>query len=407
MRITDTWLGGRHVDVEILGDRIHRIAPAGAMAGVADLTGGTICPPFAEPHVHLDATLLARRAPNLSGTLREGIANWAAIRPTLTADDVRNRALETVRAYVGFGCLRIRTHVDTGSRAAAEALLALRDELRGGVPGLRTTGGHPVKVELQVVAFPQEGLLRAPGRATQWKEIVALGVDAVGAIPHFERTQEEGRKSLTMAFGLAERLGLQVDLHCDETDDPHSRHLEVACAEALDRLMTRPGQVVAGHCTAMHSYENPHAAKVIELVRESGVLVVTNPLDNAVLQGRYDSYPRRRGHTRVDQLWDAGCPVGLGHDSVQDPWYPLGTANLLDAAYVLAHTAHLSGTHQMTRLFETLHGDNHLPFGGAPELEEGGRADLLWFAADDPTDALRTRLPPQVIVGGELLALRP
>ena len=361
--------------------------------GEVIVTGGLLTPPLAEPHVHLDATQLGARRPNRSGTLREGIANWAALRETLTADDVRARARQTLGWYASWGALRVRTHVDTAAVTAVEALLALRDEVAAD-----PTLGH---LQLQVVAFPQEGILRAPGRRAAWERAVDAGCDAVGAIPHFERTTEEGWESVRLAFALAERLGRMVDLHCDETDDPISRNLEVVCAEALDRGFQ--GRVVAGHCTALHSYANPHAAKVIELVADAEVQVVANPLDNVVLQGRYDGYPRRRGLTRVDELWDAGATVGIGHDSVVDPWYRLGTANLVDAAYMLVHLGHLTSEDQLRRAFRTLHADNHQPWGGAPSLGTGDPATLLWWPESDPIDVLRARPRPTVYVTGRRL----
>jgi len=224
---------------------------------------------------------------------------------------------------------------------------------------------------------------------------VAMGCDAVGAIPHFERTTEEGWRSVRLAFDLAERHGCFVDLHCDETDDPVCRNLEVVCAETLDRQLS--GRVVAGHCAALHSYDNPYAAKVIELVARSGVQVVANPLDNVVLQGRYDGYPRRRGITRVDELWEAGVSVGIGHDCVMDPWYRLGTANLLDAAYMLVHVSQLTSEEQMRRVFWTLTRENHLPFGGPPTIAVGQPARFLWWRETDPIEILRLRHPPKVL----------
>jgi len=347
--------------------------------------GGLITPPLAEPHVHLDAALLGARRPNRSGTLHEGIANWAVLREQLTAADLRDRAVQTAEMYAQTGTLRLRTHVDTGSLLAVETLLGLVGELasRG--------------VELQVVAFPQQGILRAPGRREQWAEAVAMGCHAVGGIPHFERTTEEGWASVRHVFDLAEAHGAMVDLHCDESDDPMVRNLEVVCAETIDRGFA--GRVVCGHCTALHSAPDPYAAKLIELVAEAGIQVVANPLDNVVLQGRFDGYPRRRGVTRVDELWAAGVPVGIGHDSVQDPWYRLGTGAMIDAAYMLVHVAQLTGEDQMRRVFHTLHGDNHLPFGGAPVLEEGGPARLLWWPHEDPIDLLRERSRPLVLRG--------
>ncbi len=375
-------LGENEVSLRVQDGRIARIsaAPLDPLPGEQIHQGGRITAPFAEPHVHLDAALLGARAPNKSGTLREGIANWSRLRAELTVEDVRARALETLEMYASHGTLRVRTHVDTGSLLAVETLIDLKTEAleRG--------------IELQVVAFPQEGILRAPGRQAQWEAAVALGCDAVGGIPHFERTAEEGWQSVRMAFDLAEKHGVMVDFHCDESDDPGARNLEVVCAETLDRGFA--GRVVAGHCTALHSYPNPHAAKVIELVAESGVQVVANPLDNVVLQGRYDSYPRRRGLTRVDELWAAGALVGIGHDSVQDPWYRLGTADMLDPAYMLLHLGQLTSDAEMRRIFFCLSGDNHLAFGGPPELVEGARAQLLWWEDLDPVEILRARPVP-------------
>ncbi|MBM4391576.1 MAG: amidohydrolase family protein [Deltaproteobacteria bacterium] len=373
----DTRCLDAQVDVLWDDDRgIAAVAPPGTLSGHEIVEGGLVTPPFAEPHVHLDAALLGARAPNRSGTLREGIANWARLREGLTRDDVIARARTTLAMYREHGCLRVRTHVDTGSLLAVEALLSMRD------------------ANLQVVAFPQEGILRAPRRREAWERAVEMGCDAVGAIPHFERTTEEGWESVRIAFRLAEKHGLRVDLHCDETDDPGSRNLEVACAEAMKETVPH---VVAGHCTAMHSYPQPYAAKVMELVASAGVQVVCNPLDNVVLQGRYDGYPRRRGLAPVDQLWAQGATVGIGHDSVQDPWYRLGTASLLDAAYMLVHVGQLTSETDMKRVVRTLHTENHDAFGPRPEIAPGARAMLWWDAADE-VELLRTRGKPRLLV---------
>lgn len=383
-------LGDERVDVLVYDGLIARVAPAGTLEeALADTVcrGGWLTPPLAEPHCHLDAALLADRAPNVSGTLVEGIENWAALAPSLSVEDIVSRATRTARMYAGWGCLRIRSHVDTECPAAVEALLQVREDLRD------------EGISLQIVAFPQRGILRAPGRQQAWERAVEAGCDVVGAIPHFERTHPEGDRSLELAFALAERWGRQIDVHCDETDDPHSRHLEQMCALTIDRSWGE--RVVASHCTAMHSYPNPHAAKVATLAGEAGLQVVTNPLDNSVLMGRYDSGPTRRGHTRVKALWAAGVPVGIGHDSVQDPWYPLGTANLMDAAYVLVHYAHLSGTEEMERVAATLWTDNHRPWGGAPQLVEGAEATLLWWPQTRGIDLLRERPRPSVFVRGQ------
>jgi cytosine deaminase len=385
MLFLDTRLGDQQVDVRIDHGRIARIAPAGTLTDAGDeevVRGGWLTPHMAEPHVHLDAALLGARRPNRSGTLREGIANWAVLREELTAADLRNRARTTARMYAATGTTRIRTHVDTGSLLAVGTLVDLREELAA------------EGITLQVVAFPQEGILRAPGRRQQWEEATALGVDAVGGIPHFERTTEEGWETVRMAFQLAETQGCQVDFHCDESDDPHSRNLEVVAAQTIDRGFG--GRVVAGHCTALHSYNHPYAEKVMELVATAGIQVVANPLDNVVLQGRYDRYPRRRGITRVDELWRFGATVGIGHDSVQDPWYRLGTARMLDAAYMLVHVAQLTSEEAMERAVATLWTENHLPFGAIPVLEEGAPAEMLWWPVASAAELLIHRPDPVV-----------
>ena len=281
--------------------------------------------------------------------------------------------------------------MDTAGRPAAEALLALREELKD-----PTTIGIPI--ELQVVAFPQEGIRTDPQREADWRAVVAMGCDAVGCIPHYEESHETGNETVRMCFDLAEEHGVRVDLHCDETDDPAWRALLAVCDETERRGFG--GRVIAGHCTAMHSWPDDLADRACARVAEAGVQVVTNPLDNIVLQGRADRYPKRRGLTRVDELWAAGATVGIGHDSVVDPWYRLGTANMLDPAYMLVHAGHLTGEAQMQRVFETLHRENHLPFGEMPDIEVGGPADFLWFAAKHPIEALRTRMPPRVFSAG-------
>ena len=394
MQFRNTWLSGVAVDMGVRDGKVVSITANDPASAPGDIEGGMLCSHFAEPHVHLDATQLGARMPNRSGTLFEGIDNWAVLRADLTPEDVRQRALKTIRWYVSHGTTRIRTHVDTASRPAAEALLALRADLKGsdlvGIP-----------VELQVVAFPQEGILSSAQRRADWEAVVAMGCDAVGCIPHYEANQETGDETVRMCFDLAEQHGIQVDLHCDETDNPNWRALLEVCRQTKQRGYG--GQVVAGHCTAMHSWPDDLADRAIAAVVDAGVQVVTNPLDNIVLQGRSDRYPKRRGLTRVDELWAAGAMVGIGHDSVVDPWYRLGTANMLDPAYMLIHAGHLTGEAEMERVFETLHRENHLPFGAPPALAEGCEASVLWFDAGNPIEALRTRRKPRVFHNGSEL----
>ncbi len=392
MKIRNAWMDGAQVDLILENGLIASVTPHREGEEPGDLNGGLVCPPFADPHVHLDATQLGARMPNRSGTLFEGIKNWATLRQELTHHDVRDRALTTIKWYLQHGTNRIRTHVDTASRVGVEALLALRDELKAsnflGIP-----------VELQVVAFPQEGILTHQKRHSDWVDAVKLGCDAVGCIPHYENSHDLGNRSVHLCFELAEKYGIPVDLHCDETDDPSWRALMAVCDETQRRGFH--GRVVAGHCTAMHSWPDDVAERGCERVAEAGVQVVTNPLDNIVLQGRGDRYPKRRGLTRVDELWAAGAMVGIGHDSVVDPWYRLGTANMLDPAYMLIHAAHLTSDTDMKRVFSTLHTENHLPFGGSPPLTVGSPATFLWFKASNPIDAIRTREQPVWIYNGK------
>jgi cytosine deaminase len=391
--IRNTRLHGAGVDVRLLDGRIAEIGPAGSLVSdgtVLDARGGLLSRPFADPHIHLDAVLLGARTPNVSGTLQEGITNWGRARESLTADDVRARATEAIRWCVAQGTTRIRTHADTASKVGVETLLALREEV-----------AH--LCDLQVVAFPQDGVYTGAGREEGLRWAAAAGVDAIGAIPHHEASREDGDRSVRLALDLAEQHGCQVDLHCDETDDPESRHLETLCREVLARRFEPP--VIAGHCTAMHSYPDDYANQVIDLVVESGVQVVANPLDNVVLQGRHDGYPRRRGITRVPELLAAGARVGCGHDSIQDPWYPLGRGCLLEAASMLVHVAQMTRPEEIGTVFDLLTGANHFAFGGMAEIAVGTPADLQVHAVPNKEAAIRLARPPRwVIRGGAVLA---
>jgi cytosine deaminase len=284
------------------------------------------------------------------------------------------------------GITRVRTHADTTEETltGVEALLELREEVSD-------------LVDLQVVAFPQDGVFTRPGHEDLLREAMEMGCDLVGGIPHNEHTREDGVSSVAVAMDLAERHGTPVDLHIDETDDPGSRFTEVLASEALKRDVG--DRTTASHTTAMHSYSNAYAAKLISLLNESGVSVVTNPPDNSVLQGRYDDYPRRRGHTRIDELHDAGVTVAIGHDSVVDPWYHYGVGDQLDAAYVLLHYAHMSGRGDVETLWRMLTEANASVFGADDYgLAEGNEGSLVVYDSPDPFNALRTRAPRTLVV---------
>ncbi|MEY7850069.1 cytosine deaminase [Natrarchaeobius sp. A-rgal3] len=404
--ITDaTTIDGSSIDLEIDDGRISRLEPAGSIDPAAnsdsthyDADGRLVTPPLSEPHVHLDATLTAGEPTwNESGTLAEGISVWADRKRSLEADDVKDRAERAVEWYAANGVTRIRTHADTTEETLTglQALLELREEVAD-------------LVDLEVVAFPQDGIFTDESHEDLLREALELGADVVGGIPHNEHTREDGVASVELAMDLAEHYGRPVDLHIDETDDPGSRFTEVLASEAIKRAIG--DRVTASHTTAMHSYPNSYAAKVTSLLADSGVDVITNPPDNAVLQGRYDDYPRRRGHTRIDELQAAGVTVGLGHDSVMDPWYHYGCADPLDAAFVLLHYAHMSGRGDVEVLWEMLTTANASVFDASEYgLVDGGEGSLVVYDAPDAFNALRTRAPRTLVLreGREIARTEP
>jgi len=314
---------------------------------------------------------------NQTGSLFEGIAIWGERVKDLTIEDVKQRVRTVLRWQLANGVLYVRSHVDVcdPELTALRALVELREEVRG-------------MVDLQLVAFPQQGILGFPGGRELMRKAVELGADVVGGIPHYELTREDGVASVEFLMGLADEHGLMVDVHCDETDDEHSRFVEVMAAETIRRGMA--GRVTASHTTAMHSYNAAYAYRLICNITRAGMTMVTNPLDNAVLQGRFDTGPIRRGHTRVKQLQEAGVTVCIGHDSVMDPWYPLGYGDPLQAAFVLAHLGHMSGAAELPRLIDMITVDPAKALA-LPEnrLRPGDSADLVVFDAPTEADALR------------------
>lgn len=345
---------------------------------VVHLDGALVTPPLVEPHIHLDAVLTVGQPRfNQSGSLFEGIAIWAERVKSLTVDDVKERVRRVLRWQLACGVQHVRSHVDVcdPELRALRALVELRDEIGD-------------QLDLQLVAFPQQGILSFDGGPELMRRAVALGADVVGGIPHFEMTREMGVRSVELAFALAAEHGLRVDIHCDETDDDHSRFVEVMAAETIRLGMA--GRVTASHTTAMHSYNNAYAYRVVRNIARAGMHMVTNPLDNSVLQGRFDGYPVRRGHTRVKELMAAGVNVCIGHDSVMDPWYPLGHGDPLQAAFVLAHYGHMSGAEELRRLVDmiTVNPARALGLEGYG-LVEGGPANLVVFDAPSEMDALR------------------
>jgi cytosine deaminase len=380
--ITNAALPDGRAGLDILC-RDGRIAALGAgltAPGIErlDAAGRLVAPPFVDCHFHMDATLsLGRPRLNVSGTLLEGIALWGELKQVQTAAEIVARGLRYCEMAVGRGVLAIRSHVDVcGGMTGVEALLELRERV---APWL----------ELQLVAFPQDGLFRDRGAEANLLEALDRGVGIVGGIPHFERTMEDGAASVRRLGAIAAERGLPVDVHCDETDDPLSRHVETLAAETLRLGLA---DVTASHCTSMHSMDNYYASKLIPLIAEAGVKVVANPLINITLQGRHDAYPKRRGLTRVAELRAAGVTVAFGQDCAQDPWYPLGTGDMLDVAAMGLHVAQLTSRAGMAWCFEavTTEPARVMALEGYG-LEQGARADMVVLDAPDPVAAIRDR----------------
>ncbi|WP_160135751.1 cytosine deaminase [Halococcus salsus] len=398
-------LDGDVVDIEIEDSDVASLNPAGSSDPESyssdnqyDAEERLVTPSLTEPHLHLDATQTAGGPRwNRSGTLTEGIEIWGERKQSITKQDVKDRALKTIKWLVSHGTTRIRTHADTTEETltGVEALCELREEVAD-------------LVDLQVVAFPQDGILTDESHEDLLRDAIDVGVDLIGGIPHRELTPEDGAASVKIAADLAERHELPVDLHIDETDDPNSRFTEVLASEALKRDIG--DRVTASHATAMHSYSNAHAQKVISMLSESGVSVITNPLANIVLQGRYDDYPRRRGHTRVDELRAAGVTIGIGHDSVLDPFYHYGTGDQLDAAFMLIHYLHMNGYQDVADVWEMLTTENATVFSDDDYgLEPGSDGSLVVYDAMSPFDALRTRAPRTLVLrsGHEVARTEP
>ena len=345
-----------------------------------DASGYLVSPPFVDAHFHMDATLsLGLPRLNQSGTLLEGIALWGELKPHLTVEAIKERALRYCDLAVARGLLAIRSHVDICDPRllAVDALLEVRKEV---APYL----------DLQLVAFPQDGYLRDTGAAKLMETALDRGVDVVGGIPHFERTMDEGKKSVEVLCRIAAERGLRVDMHCDESDDPLSRHIETLTAETVRHGLQ--DRVTGSHLTSMHSMDNYYVSKLLPLMAEAEMNVVSNPLINITLQGRHDTYPKRRGMTRVPELMDAGVKVAFGHDCVMDPWYSLGSADMLEVASMGLHVAQLTGVEQMKSCFRAV---TEIPAAilglEGYGLEKGCNADLVILQAADPVEALRLK----------------
>ena len=394
--------GRSHMSVAVQGGRITEVTQgltpeAAPAAEVVDAGGMLLSSPFVDAHFHMDATLsLGLPRLNQSGTLLEGIALWGELKPHLTFDALVDRALAYCDWAVANGLLAIRSHVDTSdpSMLAVEALLAVKKKVAP-------------YIDLQLVAFPQDGVLRSKGGVDNLKKALSLGVDVVGGIPHFERTMADGAASVKLLCELAAEQGKLVDMHCDESDDPLSRHVETLAFEA-NRLGLH-GRVTGSHLTSMHSMDNYYVSKLLPLMAEAQLSVVSNPLINITLQGRHDSYPKRRGMTRVPEIMAAGMTVAFGQDCCMDPWYSMGSGDMLEVASMGLHVAQMTSQPAMQQCFEAVTTNParilHLEGYG---LEKGCHADLVLLEAQNPIEAIRlkaTRL--KVWRRGALVAQTP
>jgi cytosine/creatinine deaminase len=389
-------LGDEVVDVGIEDGRIKRLARRIEERAEREIEahGRLVSPPFIESHVHLDTTLTAGEPRwNESGTLFEGIQIWSQRKRDLNHDDVVRRATELLRWQAAQGVLHVRTHADVTDPefTGLKALLEVKEKVRGWV-------------DVQIVAFPQEGMLSYPRGVELVEEALRLGADLVGGIPHYEHTREMGVESVKESFRLAEKYDKPIDIHCDETDDPHSRFLEVMAAEAIRTGMG--SLVTASHTTAFGSYDNAYAFKLMGFLTKANINFVANPLINITLQGRYDTYPKRRGITRVKELWHSGLNVSFGYDDIMDPWYPLGTGGMLQPAHMTVHASHMTNRKEVTACFDMVT-ENAARTLGLEDygIAEGRAADLVLVDATDKWDAIRRLATTTLVVkGGEVIA---
>ena len=389
-------LNGEFVDIAIASDRIAAIAPKleGSAELELDINNQLVSPPFVESHIHLDSAMTVGEPRfNQSGTLFEGIDIWRERKQSLTLDDVKKRAIATLKLQASQGVLFVRTHADVSEAnlTALRGLLAVREEVKDWIT-------------LQVVAFPQDGIYGHPRNEELLEIALQMGADIVGGIPHYELTREDGVKSVHRIFELAQHYDRLIDIHCDEIDDEQSRFLEGVAACAMRTGMGE--KVTASHTTAFGSYNDAYALKLMVFLGRSRINFIANPLINITLGGRTDTYPKRRGVTRVKELWQRGMNVSLGHDCVRDPWYGLGTGNMLDVVNMAVHVCQMTGTSEIDACYDmiTVNGAKTLNLGDNYGIEVGKPANLIVLDAESRYEAIRRRaIIRYVISQGKLL----
>ncbi len=384
------------VNIGIDGGKIAAIQPtiADTAKREIDCGGQLVTPPFVESHIHLDSVLAAGQPRfNASGTLFEGIQIWGERKQSLTPEDVQQRALEALKMMAANGVLYVRTHVDVTEPKliALDALLELRDQVKDWMT-------------VQVVAFPQDGIYSRPENEALLEEALRRGADAVGGIPHYELTREDGVRSIQRIFDLAEQYDRLIDVHCDEVDDDQSRFVEVIVAEAIKRGGGE--RVSASHTTAFGSYNDPYAYKLMGFIRRTNINFIPNPLINITLQGRMDTYPKRRGLTRIKELWQNGVNVSLGQDCIYDPWYILGTGSMIGVAHMAVHVAQMTGLKEIDGCFDmiTHNGARSLDIGDYG-IKVGNPANMAVLEVADPFNAIRYQVTPRYVISqGKVIA---
>ena len=374
--------GKKGIDIAVENGSIVEVGPKLDVQAAREIDAADrlVTPPFVDSHFHLDSTLsYGQPRVNASGTLLEGIELWGELKPHLTVENIKARARELCHWAIARGTLAIRSHVDVSddSLLAVNALLETREEIKP-------------YIDLQLVAFPQDGYFRNRGGVANLERALDMGVDVVGGIPHFERTREQGAASVKALCELAAGRGLQVDMHCDESDDPLSRHIETLSFHT--QRLGLQNRVTGSHLTSMHSMDNYYVSKLIPLMAEARVHVVANPLINITLQGRHDTYPKRRGMTRVKELMQAGINVAFGHDALMDPWYSFGSCDMLEVAHMGLHVAQMTSVDQMRQVFAavTTNGAKALGIENYG-IEPGCNADIVILQASDVQEALRLK----------------
>jgi len=391
--------GRKRMDIAVQNGRIAEVGPNLTARATREInaTGRLATPPFVDSHFHMDSTLsYGQPRVNESGTLLEGIALWGELKPHLTVENIKARAMKLCEWAIARGTLAIRSHVDISDERllSVHALLEVRKEIKP-------------YIDLQLVAFPQDGYFRCPACAANLPRALDLGLDVVGGIPHFERTMDEGAATVKALCEVAAQRGLRVDMHCDENDDPLSRHIETLTFHT--QRLGLQGRVTGSHLTSMHSMDNYYVSKLLPFMAEAQIHAVANPLINITLQGRHDTFPKRRGMTRVKELMEAGINVAFGHDALLDPWYSFGTYDMIEVAHMGLHVAQMTGVDQMRQIFAaiTTNGARALGLEGYG-LEPGCHADIVILQAGSPQEALRLKPARlQVIRRGKVIAETP